>query len=112
MPGEAAWVVGVGYLVGALLLTLWMRTLSMAAIPFGVVAIAGPLATVAGVLGMYLRRRDGAALSRAIRGASRALVDPPGLGGRARLAWRLLLGWIVLRFVLLALDVEWQPLYP
>jgi hypothetical protein len=51
-------------------------------------------------------------LSRTIRGASRALVDPPGLGGRARLAWRLLLGWIALRFVLLALAVEWQPLYP
>lgn len=108
-PGEAAWVVGIGYFVGALLLTLWMRTLSMAGMPFSVVAIAGPLAAVAAALGLYLRRRDGAALSRAIRSASRALVDPAGPGG---LAWRLVLGWIALRFVLLALDVEWQPLYP
>ena len=111
-PGEAAWVAGIGYLVGALLLTLWMRTLAMAGIPFSVVAIAGPLAAVAAALGIHLRRRDGAAVPRALRSASRALVDPPELGGRARLGWRLLLGWIALRFVLLGLDVAWQPLYP
>ena len=34
-PGEVAWIVGAGYLVGAFLLTLWMRVLSLAHIPFG-----------------------------------------------------------------------------
>jgi hypothetical protein len=111
-PGEAAWIAGTGYLVGALLLTLWMRTLSIAGVRFGVIAIAGPLLALAMVLGIHVRRRDGDAVSSAMRTAFHALLDAPELHGGARLAWRLLLAWIALRFVLLGLDVAWQPLYP
>src|SRR5512143_2728093 len=38
-PGEIAWIVGAGYLVGAFLLTLWMRLLSLAGVHFGAIAI-------------------------------------------------------------------------
>ena len=37
-PGEVAWLAGSGYLAGAFALTLWMRALSLAGIPFGAVA--------------------------------------------------------------------------
>jgi hypothetical protein len=110
--GEVAWIAGTGYLLGAFLLTLWMRLLSIANVRFGVLTIAAPLLAVTLVLGFYVRRREGDAGLRAIRAAPRALVDPPGLDRGARIAWRLLLAWIALRFVLLGIDVLWQPLYP
>jgi hypothetical protein len=34
------------------------------------------------------------------------------LEGATLLAWRTLLAWIALRFLLLGMDVSWQPLYP
>jgi hypothetical protein len=111
-PGEVAWIAGTGYFVGALLLTVWMRTLSIVGVRFGVGAIAAPLLAAVVALGIYVRRRDGDAVPRAIRTALRALVAPVGLVRGARLAWRLLLVWIALRFILLGFGVLWQPLYP
>ena len=111
-PGEIAWIAGTGYLVGALLLTLWMRVLSMAGVRFGALPIALPLVIVTVAVGSHLLRRDGEAWRRALRAALRALVLPPALLGLPLLAWRLLLASIALRFVLLGLDVAWQPLYP
>jgi hypothetical protein len=111
-PGELAWIAGAGYLVGALILTLWMRALSILGIRYGVVSIAIPLAALAAAAGFLLWRRDRDDLQRAARVAFEAIPFPPDLRGTARMAWRLLLAWIALRFVLLGLYVAWQPLYP
>jgi hypothetical protein len=111
-PGEIAWIAGSGYLTGAFLLTLWMRALSLVDVGFSVGTVGAPLLGVAVALAIYVRRRDGDAMSRATRAALRALVDPPSLVGGARTAWRVLMVWIALRFVLLGFDVLYQPLYP
>ena len=42
----------------------------------------------------------------------RELVAVPYLSGGARVGWWLLLAWLVVRFVLLGIEVAWQPLYP
>jgi hypothetical protein len=42
----------------------------------------------------------------------RAATSPTGLAGITRFAWWALLAWVALRFLLLALEVCWQPLYP
>ncbi len=112
-PGEIAWIAGAGYLTGAFLLTLWMRVLSQVGVRFGVLPIALPLGLAALALG-YLawRRHGGAPVTEAVRAALRALLAPPGLAGAARITWRLLLAWLALRYALLGLLVEWQPLYP
>lgn len=111
-PGEIAWMTGAGYLAGAFLLTLWMRALSMAGIRFGIVSVGLPLAALAAAVGYRTWRRDDNAVRDAVRGAFDALFFPPDLQPTGRLLWRFLLGWIVLRFVLLGLEVAWQPLYP
>ena len=59
-PGEIAWIAGASYFVGALLLTLWMRALSIADVRFGIGTVGAPLLAVAVALGIYARRRDGA----------------------------------------------------
>jgi len=112
-PGAIAWVAGIGYFVGALLLTWWMRLLSWAGVGFGATSIAVPLLACGALAAVWAWRREGAgALPLATWAALRALVDPPELDGTVRLAWRLLLGWVALRFVVLGLEVAWQPLYP
>jgi len=110
--GEMAWIAGAGYLAGAFALTLWMRVLSFAGVRFGILTIAAPLAFATIALGYVAWRREGAALTAAARGALRSLVVSPGLAGRARGFWWLLVAWLALRFVLLGLAVTWQPLYP
>src|SRR4030095_11759000 len=71
-PGEVAWIVGAGYFAGAFMLTLWMRALSLAGIPFGALAIGAPLllATV-GLAYVAWRRVGGGAITA-------ARLDPPG----------------------------------
>ncbi len=112
-PGEVAWIVGAGYLAGAFILTLWMRVLSLAGIRFGALAIGVPLLLVTAAFAwLAWRRHGGAPLVAAAVGALRALVAPMHASRAARLAWQLLLAWLVLRYALLALEVIWQPLYP
>jgi hypothetical protein len=110
--GEVAWMAGAGYLVGAFGLTLWMRALSLIGIGFGAAAIAAPLAVATLALAYVAWRRDGPALGAAGRSALRGLIGSPGLTGAARAFWWLLVGWLALRFALLGLAVNWQPLYP
>jgi len=110
-PGELAWVLGAGYFVGAFALTLWMRALSLAGIQFSVLAVAAPLLALAAIFG-YFSRRDVGALFAAMRDASRALLAPAGLTRAGRWAWWALLAWLALRFVVLAFEVAWQPLFP
>lgn len=111
-PGEIAWLAGAGYLVGAFLLTLWMRALSIAGIRFGAAAIALPLIAVAAACTAVAWRRDRGTWAVAFRTAWRALAAPPGLASVARTLWWLLLAWIAFRFALLGIELASRPLYP
>ena len=102
-PGEIAWIAGAGYLVGAFALTLWMRVLSFAGVAFGALAIAAPLA---GGIAVGRWHIGGAALASAWREALRAArcarrIARPDSAASNALAWRALLAWIALRFLLL-----------
>ena len=108
--GAAALRAGFGYCIGAILLTLWMRLLSVAGIPFGWLSIGLPLAVAAAAL-FALAIRAGRIRRLDWRAAIDALLRPP-LPRWQRLLWTGLLAWLVLRFLLLAADVAWQPLYP
>jgi len=110
--GEAAWTCGAGYLVGAFLLTIWMRVLSLAGVKFGVLAIVGPLIVLAAALTYLAWRRAPGAAGPAARAAWKSLVGSPGLLGAARIAWWCAIAWLALRAALLALEVGTRPLYP
>lgn len=111
-PGEVAWTCGAGYLVGAFLLTVWMRVLSVAGVSFGIVSIAAPLAALAALSTYLAHRRATAAFGPVLRTTWRSLVGSPGLEGAARIAWWCATGWLTLRFALLAVEVGMRPLYP
>jgi hypothetical protein len=109
-PGRAALRLGSGFIVGALLLTLWMRVLSMLGLRFSWIAIGLPLAlAAAGLLALAAKR---GVLSYAAIVAPTASLWRPRLPRWQRLAWLLLLAWIMLRLALLSMEVAWQPLYP
>ena len=110
-PGALAWTTGCGWFAGAFLLTLWMRALSAAGVPFGIVAIGAPLAAVAAAASWLVWQRDHGALSRSARAALRALAGTD-LASATRLAWRALLGWLIFRFAVLLAEVLERPLYP
>lgn len=108
--GTAALRAGFGYCIGALLLTLWMRVLSMAGILFGWLSIGLPLVVAtAALLAFAIRAGRIAPVDR--RAVIDSLLRPP-LPRWQRLVWIGLLAWLALRFVLLAADIAWQPLYP
>ncbi len=108
---EWAWTLGCGWFAGAFLLTLWMRALSAAGVPFSVAAIGAPLALLAALaLTLAWRRRRGSWRAE-LRGALRVLAGAD-LAGWARAAWIGLLSWLALRFALLAGEVVLRPLYP
>ena len=113
-PGEIAWIVGAGYLAGAFLLTLWMRVLSLAGIPFGAAVIGLPLALATVALAYVASRRHGAdrdqgrVLERdacARHAAGRRPTQRDSRGGCSSPG-------SAIRYALLALEVSWQPLYP
>jgi hypothetical protein len=89
-----------------------MRLLSQVGVGFSPLSIAAPLLLATAAAGYITWRRTGTELPQALRGACRAAASPPGLEGATLLAWRTLLAWIALRFLLLGMDVSWQPLYP
>ena len=113
--GELAWTLGAGWLVGAFVLTLVMRVLSLAGMPFGrlgiglpllVVVVAGAgVALAAGPQATFARWR--AAAVAALRTATGAQFAAP-----LRVVWLALVGWIALRYALLAAEVMTRPLYP
>src|SRR4029453_4725432 len=86
---------------------------SLAGIPCGALPIGAPLllATV-GLAYVAWRRFGGATISAAVQDAVRGLARPQHATRAVRIAWQLLLAWIVIRYTLLALEVIWQPLYP
>ena len=109
-PGEIAWTLGIGWFVGAFLVTLWMRVLSAAGIPFGMLAIGAPLAVTAALL-VGIAWRVGRHRARTLLPALQALTGR-NLTGWTRVAWLALLVWLALRFALLLGEVLWRPLYP
>lgn len=109
-PGRAAWTWGCGWFVGVFMLTLWMRVLSLAGIPFGIAAIAGPLLLVTAFLGGWAVRRQ-SSIRVSIRAAWNALVGHQ-LAGWQRVLWIALLAWLATRFAFLLYEVAVRPLYP
>ena len=102
--------VGFGYIVGAVLLTLWMRALSVLGVSFGWLSIGFPLAAVA-CGSVYYGVRSGQLSLADARSALVSLVSPT-LPPVQRVIWIALLAWLGLRFGLLAAEVAWRPLYP
>jgi hypothetical protein len=105
------WRLGVGWFVGVLLTTLVMRGVSRAGIPFSILSIGAPMlvATLA-CAAIALRGRAGAPVP-GLRGLGSAMLGAD-LDGWQRLAWRLVVAWLALRFALLLAEVWWRPLYP
>jgi len=96
--------------VGAVLLTLWMRGLSVLGVSFGWLSIGFPLAAVA-CGSVYYGVRSGQLSFADARSALVSLVSPT-LPSVQRVIWIALLAWLALRFGLLAAEVAWRPLYP
>jgi hypothetical protein len=101
---------GFGYVIGAVLLTLWMRALSLAGIAFGRASIAlPPLVVTAALIFWCLRTgRVSAMMARTWR-ASLVIGTLPRW---QKMAWIALLAWMAVRFGLLAAEIAWRPLYP
>src|SRR6185503_1202690 len=108
--GTAALRAGFGYCIGTLLLTLWMRLLSAVGVPFGWLSIGLPLAMAAAALAA-LALRAGRIAPVDLRAMPGSLLRPP-LPRWQRVVWIGLIAWLALRFLLLAADVAWLPLYP
>ena len=109
--GEIAFVFGCGWFVGELLLTLWMRVLAVAGVPFGVFAIGLPMAAVTGLAAWQAWRRFGKMPIASAGSAFRGFLGTD-LTGQRRLLWLAILGWLALRFALLLVEVLRRPLYP
>ena len=107
---RAALRCGYGYIVGALLLTFWMRALSLAGVRFGWMSISVPLLALAVALTFWAARRGRIALP-SLRSALGALAAP-SLVRWQRVVWTALIVWLVIHFVLMAAEVAWRPLYP
>jgi len=108
--GRAAWAVGCGWFVGLFLLTLWMRALSLAGVPYGVASIGLPIGLAAmATLALALRRNP---QWRASVHASLRACAGADLHGAMRVLWFALLAWLALRFALLLAEVILRPLYP
>jgi hypothetical protein len=106
--GRIALILGYGYFVGLLLLTAWMRLLSVTVGGFGRWTIAAPLVLLAAAGMLFASHRISLARARAVAMA----ILRPSLPGWQRIAWFLLLAWLTLRFATLAIEVGSRPLYP
>jgi len=100
-PGERAWIAGCGFFVGAFLLTLWMRGLSLAGIRFSLASIGLPVAVATIALGALARKRW----------KTKSAPRVP-MSRSQRVLVIALAAWLAFRFVVLLLDVVWTPLYP
>jgi hypothetical protein len=108
--GSGALRCGFGYIVGALLLTFWMRGLSAIGLRFGWMSISLPLLALTVALMVWAARRGRVSLP-AVRSALAALLAP-ALVGWQRVLWIALIVWLMVHFALMAAEVAWRPLYP
>jgi hypothetical protein len=108
--GAAALRFGYAYVVGALLLTFWMRALSIAGLRFGGVSIGLPLLAIAIAL-FVLAMRHGRVSLASTRAALAGLAAPL-LPHWQRVIWIVLMISLVLHFAFMAAEVAWRPLYP
>ncbi|MET0732500.1 MAG: hypothetical protein ABW054_05450 [Casimicrobiaceae bacterium] len=108
--GELAFVTGAGWFLGQFLLTVWMRLLSLAGVPFSLAAIGGPLA-VATAAAVFAAWPGYGAITV---GARSALHEISGavLPAARRALWLALLAWLALRLLLLLVETTLRPLYP
>jgi hypothetical protein len=110
VAGGAALRCGYGYIVGALLLTFWMRGLSLLDLRFSWMSISLPLLALTAALISWAAGRGRVSLP-AIRSALTALVSP-SLVGWQRVLWIALIAWLAVHFALMAAEITWRPLYP
>ncbi len=110
-PGEAAWTKGAGFLLGAFVLTLWMRALSAIGIAFGILSIALPLLLLTAAA-LWIARRRGSLAWDALRSTIVEAFCARELDGWRRYAWLAIIAWLALRLAMLLVDVTLQPLYP
>ena len=110
-PGGIAWTCGAGWFAGALVVTLWLRALSLLHVKFAVLPAVIPVAVATLALAAIAWRRHRGAPLAGARGAIGTLFAIDRTGWR-RAAWLGLVLWIVLRLVLLLLEVSWRPMFP
>lgn len=110
-PPPYAWIVGGGWFIGIFATTLVLRAVSAAGLPLTLTSTAIPLLVATVVLGWMAARRADGPVTAVVRRVLSALAGE-GLVGWQRLAWRLLLAWLGVRFALLFAEVWWRPLYP
>jgi hypothetical protein len=108
--GRVALRLGYGFFVGTLLLTLWMRALSLLGVTFSWLSIGLPMLIVAATAFAWAAKRG--ALSWTLTRDVLAGVRPPPLPRWRALVWWLLLGWLALRLASLTAEAVWLPLYP
>jgi len=110
-PVDTAFVIGCGWFVGQFLVTLWMRMLAVASVPFAISTVAVPVAAVA-IAGFVAHRLGRRRATRSIANGIKRWISPDHVPARQRMLWFALLGWVALRFVLLLNEVLQRPLYP
>ncbi len=108
--GRAAMRFGYGYVVGALLLTLWMRGLSLVGLRFSWASVSLPLLVVTVALWVWAAKRGRVSIA-ATRSAMVTLVAP-SMARPLRLLWSALIVLLLVHFALVAAEVAWRPLYP
>src|SRR5207237_3969138 len=101
--GGVALRTGFGYIVGAILLTLWMRALSVAGIGFGRAAIGAPLLVAAAGLTFWAARNG--RISLADFGATSSALFHPTLKRWQNVMWIAVIAWLAVHFVLMAAEV-------
>lgn len=107
--GELPWRVGTGFLVGAFVITVWMRLIGHVGLSLSAIAVGLPvaLATLAAA-GLSSRVRPPSGALRALAGA----LLGTGIDRASRILWRLLIVWLAFRFAVLLAEVVWRPLFP
>lgn len=110
-PGMFPWLAGAAWIVGSFLLTLIMRAVAAAGVPFSVASIGVPGVAIVAAAGYLAWRRSGDGWRGAI-GLACDDFAARDLGRAARVGWFALLAWIALRAAMLLVEVAERPIYP
>lgn len=109
-PGVSLWIAGAGIAIGVLAVTLVLRALAAASIPFGFVSAVTPVAIATIALAALAARGRGRAAEVALNDVAGTLFarDHRGFG---RIAWLAAVAWIALHAALLLAEVAVRPVY-